>query len=193
MSHPYKGFEPNWVRGEFPKDSYRSIFKWGDPLEIKAPRESLFRMMKEKFGLTDAEFRSYSEDTGFDTVAFDIPITLEEQDLDAFRAIVGGDYVRTDDYARLSVAYGKTMYDLLRLRNQIVENVPDAVLYPDTKEQIEQIVAYCANRKIPVYVYGGGSSVTRGVECVKGGISLDLRLRFNKVVSFNEIDQTITV
>jgi hypothetical protein len=28
MSHPYKGFEPNWVHGEYPKDSYRSIFKW---------------------------------------------------------------------------------------------------------------------------------------------------------------------
>ncbi|MFQ9678767.1 MAG: FAD-binding oxidoreductase [Ruthenibacterium lactatiformans] len=54
-------------------------------------------------------------------------------------------------------------------------------------------MAYCAQEKIPVYVYGGGSSVTRGVECMKGGISLDMRLRFNKVVAFNEVDQTITV
>jgi len=193
MSHPYKGFEPNWVRGEFPKDCYRSIFKWGASLEIKAPRESLYRMLKEKFGMSDADFTSYTEDTGFDQVKFDIPVGLPESDLAEFRRIVGGDFVRTDDYARLSVAYGKTMYDLLRLRNKIVENVPDAVLYPDTKEQIEQIVAYCAKRKIPVYVYGGGSSVTRGVECVKGGVSLDLRLRFNKVIEFNEIDQSITV
>lgn len=28
---------------------------------------------------------------------------------------------------------------------------------------------------------------------MKGGISLDMRLRFNKVVAFNEVDQTITV
>ena len=116
-----------------------------------------------------------------------------KDDLEAFAEIVGSDFVKTDDYARLSVAYGKTMYDVLRLRNKIVENVPDAVLYPDTKEQIERIVAYCAKKKIPVYVYGGGSSVTRGVECVKGGISMDLRLRFNKVIEFNEVDQSITV
>lgn len=32
-----------------------------------------------------------------------------------------------------------------------------------------------------------------GVEPVNGGISLDMRLRFNEVVSFNETDQTITV
>ncbi len=193
MSHAYKGFEPNWVRGEFPKDSYRSIFKWGDLLEIKPPRESLYRMMKAKFGLTDDDFKAYTEDLGFDKVEFNLPIQLKERDLEAFRAIMGSEFVRTDDYARLSVAYGKTMYDILRLRNKIVENVPDAVLYPDTKEQIEQVVAYCAKHKIPVYVYGGGSSVTRGVECVKGGISLDMRLRFNKVIEFNEIDQTITV
>ncbi len=74
----------------------------------------------------------------------------------------------------------------MRLRNKIVENVPDVVAYPDTKEQVEQIVAYCQQEKIPVYVYGGGSSVTRGVECMKGGISLDMRLRFDKVIEFNE-------
>ena len=39
---------------------------------------------------------------------------------------------------------------------------------------------------IPLYVYGGGSSVTRGVEPIKGGISLDMRKRFNKIISFNE-------
>ena len=193
MSHPYRNFEPNWVKGAFPKDSYRSIFKWGAPQEIKAPRESLYKLMKEKFHLSDEDFQNYRENIGFDAVSFDLPIRLTSEDLSAFAEIVGSNFIRTDDYARLSVAYGKTMYDLLRLRNKIVENVPDAVLYPDTKEQIEQIVAYCATRKIPVYVYGGGSSVTRGVECVKGGISLDLRLRFNKVISFNEIDQTITV
>jgi alkyldihydroxyacetonephosphate synthase len=193
MSHPYKDFEPNWVAGAYPEDSYRSIFKWGEMLKIKPPRESLYRLLKEKFHLDDAYFSEYKENTGFDSVKFDLPIRLTEAQLDAFRDIVGKDFVRTDDYARLSVAYGKTMYDILRLRKKIVENVPDAVLYPDTKEQIEKIVAYCQSEKIPLYVYGGGSSVTRGVECVKGGISLDMRLRFNKVVDFNETDQTITV
>ncbi|MEG1446287.1 MAG: FAD-binding oxidoreductase [Ruthenibacterium sp.] len=193
MSHPYKNFEPKWVNEPFPKNSYRSIFKWGDPAQIKAPKESLYRMLKETFGMEDKDFAHYTEDLGFDEVKFDLPQKLTDAQLAKFKQIVGDAFVRTDNYARLSVAYGKTMYDILRLRHKIAENVPDAVLYPDTKEQIEQIVAYCAAEKIPVYVYGGGSSVTRGVECVKGGISLDMRLRFNKVIAFNEIDQTITV
>jgi alkyldihydroxyacetonephosphate synthase len=149
--------------------------------------------MKKQFDLTDDDFREYREDLGLDTVQFDIPIKLTASQLARFAEIVGKDFVRTDDYARLSVAYGKTMYDLMRIRNKIVENIPDAVLYPDTKEQIEAVVAFCAAERIPLYVYGGGSSVTRGVECVRGGVSLDMRLRFNKVVGFNEIDQTITV
>ena len=119
MSHPYRNFEPNWVKGEFPKDSYRSIFKWGAPQEIKAPRESLYKLMKEKFHLTDEDFQNYREDIGFDAVSFDLPIRLTSEDLSAFAEIVGNDFVRTDDYARLSVAYGKTMYDLLHLRNKI--------------------------------------------------------------------------
>ncbi|MEG2499972.1 MAG: FAD-binding oxidoreductase [Oscillospiraceae bacterium] len=193
MSHQYKDFEPKWVNEKFPENSYRSVFKWGDAARIKPPKESLYKLLKEKFNLTDDYFKEYKEDIGFDEVEYDIPTKLTSAQLDALRAIVGDEFLRTDNYARLSVAYGKTMYDILRLRNKRVENVPDAVLYPDSKKQIEDIVAFCAKEKIPVYVYGGGSSVTRGVECVKGGISLDMRLRFNKVISFNEIDQTITV
>jgi alkyldihydroxyacetonephosphate synthase len=42
-------------------------------------------------------------------------------------------------------------------------------------------------------VNGGGSSVTRGKEAVKGGVSLDMSVHLNKVVAFNEANQTVTV
>ena len=194
MSKPYKGFEPNWFKGEVPQNSYRSIFKWGDPNFIKTPKETLFEMLKETFSMNDDNFKEYSEDLGLDEVKFDIAKkVVKDEDIKFFKEVLGEEFVRDDDYARLSVAYGKTMYDLLRLREKKIENIPDVVLYPDNKEQIEKIVNYCVTHKIPVYVYGGGSNVTRGVECMKGGISLDMRLRFNKVIKFNEIDQTITV
>ena len=34
---PYKDFEPKWVKTPAPKDSYRSIFRWGDPEYVKYP------------------------------------------------------------------------------------------------------------------------------------------------------------
>jgi len=190
---PYKGFSPSWIDRSAPSNSYRSIFRWGDQNYHRWPKETLYKALKEKFHLTDEDFKKYDGDLGFETVKYDVPSKIEARHVDAFEAIVGTDYVRTDDYARLSVAYGKTMFDVLRMRQRIIENLPDAVIYPDSRQQIEAIVAYCAKEKIPVYVYGGGSSVTRGVECMKGGISLDMRLRYNKVIKFNETDQTITV
>jgi alkyldihydroxyacetonephosphate synthase len=193
MTHKYKEFEPNWFDEDFSDESFRSVFKWGEKRCIKPPRESLYKLLKDRFELTDDDFNNYTEDLGLDEVKYDIPCKLNKKHVENFKKIFGDEFVRTDEYARLSVAYGKTMYDILRLRNKIVENVPDAVCYPDTKEQINECIDYCNQHKIPVYVYGGGSSVTRGVECMKGGISLDMRLRYDKVIDFNETDQTITV
>lgn len=193
MSKPYKGFEPAWYLKKPPAKSYRSIFKWGDPEYNKVPKETLYKMMKEIFHLTDDDFRQYSEPLGLEEVTLDKKVNLPDAVIDRLKEIAGEENVSVSDYDRLSVAYGKTMYDLLRLRQHIAKNIPDVVVYPSDKEQIEQIVKLCTQEKIPLYVYGGGSSVTRGVECMKGGISLDMRKNFNKVVDFNEVDQTITV
>ena len=190
---PYKGFEPKWIKEPAPKDSYRSIFRWGDPDFVKYPKESLYKMMKDVFKMTDEDFSHYEGDTGFEKVVLDKPSLMEEKHIEAFRKIVGADNVSTADYDRLSVAYGKTGYDALRLRERRIDSLPDVVLYPSYKEEIKAIVDYCVANKIPLYVYGGGSSVTMGVEPVKGGVSLDMRRNFNKVIAFNEIDQTITV
>jgi len=192
MSKPYTGFRPDWQEKRAPEGSYRSILKWGDPEFFKVPKEKLYKMIKETFKMTDEDFRAPKE-CGYEQVDFDIPPKLNAAQINKFREIVGADNVRTDCYSRLSIAYGKTMHDLMRLRKHIVENVPDIVIYPADASEIEKIVAFCNQEIIPVYVYGGGSSVTRGVECMKGGISLDMRPRFNKVIKFNEINQTITV
>lgn len=188
----YKEFQPEWIT-ETPKNSYRSIFKWGHPDGAKAPKESLYRLIKKTFNITDEDFMT-PQFTGLNQVKVNSPISLTKEQIKDFEDIVGKEFVSQDPYTRLSVAYGKTMIDILRLRHEIVENVPDIVIYPDTTEHIEKIVEVCKRDKIPVYVYGGGSSVTRGVEPMrKGSITLDMRKRFNKVVEFNEKNQTITV
>jgi alkyldihydroxyacetonephosphate synthase len=192
MSKPYKDFRPPFVEEQAPKGSYREIFKWGSPTGYKVPKETLYKLIKEIFELTDEDFKE-PMDLGYEQVDYDIPIKLTEAQIAELSKIVGPENLKKDPYSRLSVAYGKTMYDILRLRRKVVENVPDVVLYPANKEQIEKIVAYVSAEKIPLYVYGGGSSVTRGTECMKGGVSLDMRKNFNKVIKFNEINQTITV
>lgn len=114
MSKPYKEFEPAWVKEPAPKDSYRSVFRWGDPDFVKYPKESLYKMMKEKFGMTDEDFKAYDGDIGMDRVELNAPCRLAPEHIRAFKDIVGADFVTTDDYPRLAVAYGKTGYDALR-------------------------------------------------------------------------------
>lgn len=187
-----KNFIPDWYHEKAPERSYRSILKWGDPEAFKAPNSKLYELMKETFHMTDDDFK-VKQEMGLEEVDYDIPCRLSDDQIAALEAIVGKANVSTDNYDRLSVAYGKTMVDLMRLRKHIVENVPDAVVYPKNREDIIALVKYCCEQKIPMYVYGGGSSVTRGVEAVKGGITLDMRKNFNKVISFSEHNQTITV
>lgn len=192
MSKKETGFVPKWSEEAPPAGSYRSILKWGDPKEFKHPNPRLYALMKKTFNMTDEDFKT-PQKTGLEQVKYDIKGALTEAQINTFKEIVGAENVKEDDYSRLQIAYGKTMVDLMRLREGIVENVPDLVLHPRSKEDIEKIVKFCNEELIPVYVYGGGSSVTKGVECVKGGVSLDMRVHMNKVVRFNEINQTITV
>ena len=107
---------------------------------------------------------------------------LTEAQLDELRAIVGPENVHTDDYNRLRVAYGKMMYDLIRLREKNIENLPDAVVSPRDKEDIRALVRWCNENRVPITPFGGGSSVMRGTECPHGGISLDMRVHMNKII-----------
>lgn len=192
MSKQNTSFTPEWYEEIPPVKSYRSIFKWGDPKEFKHPNERLYKLMKTTFKMTDKDFQ-HKQKMGLEKVTYDLPVFLTKEQIDTFKKIVGEENILEDEYARLQVAYGKTMLDLMRLREGIVENVPDLVIHPRDKEDIKEIVAYCNREQINVYVYAGGSSVTRGVECTKTGITLDVSVHMNKVIKFNETNQTITV
>ncbi len=187
-----KVFIPAWMEESPPANSYRSIFKWGAPGEFKHPNKRLFTYMKEIFGLGD-EFFLEKKETGLEKVDFKKTSGLKKNQTDALSKIVGEANIHTDPYNRLRAAYGKTMIDLMRLRKKQLENLPDAVLYPRDKKDIKKIIEYCNTQKIPVYIFGGRSSVTRGTESVKGGVSLDMSVHMNRVLEINETNQTVTV
>ena len=192
-SKPYKDFEPKWITDPPVPGSYRSIMKWGDPAAWKRPKEGLYKLIKKQFGLTDDDFKEMV-DVGNEPVDIVSPSRLGDDLIAELKEIVGEDNVTTEEFKRVQVCYGKTMIDIMRLRKGIVENLPDAVVYPSTTEDIEKLVEFSKKHRVYLYVYAGGSSVTRGTECMKGpNIILDLRKNFNKVIAFNEVNQTITV
>ena len=185
-------FTPEWFEGALPKRSYRSAFKWGAPDAYKHPNRRLYALMKEVFDLDDDHFRQ-PQKLGLEEVTGDSPISLAAEHVDFFRELVGDENVSDDLYSRVRVSYGKTMFDALRLRNHEVEHLPDLVLHPRDRDDVEKIVRHCHENEIPLYTYGAGSSVTRGTECVKGGVSIHLGTHMNRGVSLNTINQTVTV
>lgn len=192
MSKNKNDFIPEWYHQQAPKGSYRELFKWGDPNDFKAPSKQLYELCKKVFNMTDDDFQERQE-MGLEQVDFEAPVNLSDDIIKKLETICGKEDVKTDCYNRLRVAYGKTMIDLMRLRKKIVENLPDVVVYPETEDEIVKIVELCNKEKIPLYVYGGGSSVTRGVEPIKNGISMDLGQKYNNIIAFSETDHTVTV
>ena len=184
-------FYPKWCEDVAPEGSYRRLYKYGDPKAFKHPNRGLYKLVKEAFGMTDADFQKPM--LNMDLLDIPFPVHLPERHIKNLSSIVGKENVRSDTFSRTRAAYGSGMLDALRLRKKIIENIADVVLCPRNQKEVEGIVNYCDQQRIPLYVYGGGSSVTRGMEAVKGGVSLDMSVHMNKVLSFNEINHTITV
>ncbi len=185
-------FSPDWSDSPPPPGSYRSIFKWGAPDGFKHPNQRLYEMLKSEFRLSDADFRSKHFE-GREPVVCERPMGLRSDQIQAIEKIVGAVNVSASDYDRVKFASGKTMEEAIRLRQGLRGEVADLVVHPRHKTDVCEIVAYCDREKVPVTVYGGGSSVTLGLQAARGGITLVMGTHMNRVLSFNETNQTVTV
>lgn len=185
-------FQPQWINDAPTKRSFRSIFKYGDPEGYKHPNEMLFEELKEKFNLSEDDFVE-KESTGNEVVDISIESKLSIAQIDKFIEICGKENVSSKEYDRLKFSTGKTVEETMKLRRNIIGLISDLVVHPRTKTEISKIVKYCDTQKIPVYVYGGGSSVNFGFYPEKGGITLVISTHLNKIVKFNELNQTVTV
>ncbi len=185
-------FQPQWINEAPKKGSYRSIFKYGDPLGFKHPNKMLFQELKEKYNLSDKDFIE-KESTGNDIIDIKVESKLNISQIDKFIEICGKENVSSKEYDRLKFSTGKTVEEAMKLRRKEIGLISDLVVHPRNKAEISELVKFCNEEKIPVYVYGGGSSVNFGFYPEKGGITLVLSTYLNKIVKFNEINQTATV
>ena len=102
--------------------------------------------------------------------------------LDAFRSVVGAEYVRTDDASRES--YG---VDALKRGHPA-----DAVVSPDGAEQVSAIMRLCATHGVPLVPRGGGTGYTGGAVPTRGGVVLSLE-RMNRILELDEENLVVVV
>ena len=64
-------------------------------------------------------------------------------------------------------------------------HLPDAVVFAESAEEVQQIVQLCARLKTPIIPFGTGTSLEGHISAPNGGISLDVS-RMNRVLQVNE-------
>ena len=69
---------------------------------------------------------------------------------------------------------------------------PDAVVFPNTTEEVSEIVRICAKHGTPVVAYGTGTSLEGNVIPHLGGVVVDL-MNMNKVLRVSAEDLDVTV
>lgn len=60
--------------------------------------------------------------------------------------------------------------------------LPDVVAFPESTEEVAQILALCHAHRVPVVPYGAGSSLEGQLAALYGGVSLDMS-RFDRVLA----------
>ncbi len=69
---------------------------------------------------------------------------------------------------------------------------PDAVVWPGTAEEVQQIVQICARHGCPMVGWGTGTSLEGHALAVQGGVSVDFS-RMDKVLAINAEDMDVVV
>ena len=74
----------------------------------------------------------------------------------------------------------------------IPQQLPDAVVFAESTEEVQETVRICAEHKVPIIPFGAGTSLEGGVNAPAGGLSIDVN-SMNAIVQVNAEDLDVTV
>jgi D-lactate dehydrogenase (cytochrome) len=112
------------------------------------------------------------------------PATEKSRDPAAVKAVI----------EKLAAAFGNRLVTSQAVREQhghtltwIPNQPPDAVVFPQTTQDVQQIVGICAQHGVPMIPFGTGTSLEGHVNAPFGGVSIDFR-DMNKVLEVHAED-----
>jgi D-lactate dehydrogenase (cytochrome) len=112
------------------------------------------------------------------------PATEKSRDPAAVKAVID----------KLAAAFGNRLVTSQAVREQhghtltwIPNQPPDAVVFPQTTEDVQKIVGICAQHGVPMIPFGTGTSLEGHVNAPFGGVSIDFR-DMNKVLAVHAED-----
>jgi alkyldihydroxyacetonephosphate synthase len=168
----------------------RRLKHWGWGYEDQQPAK------KEIEGIA----RAVTDRLGFEVDEIEEPVSLDEIELAESRLkppqhLPG---IFSDDrYDRLSHSLGKAYRDVVRGFRGEFASPPDLVAYPESAEDVDLILNYCADEKAAAIPFGGGTSVVGGVEArelddYRGVVTIDMR-RMDRVLEVDPISMAARI
>ena len=117
---------------------------------------------------------------------------LSASQLGFLAAVVGSQHVASDWDSRWAHTRGYSTTDLLRFRAGDTSDMPDAVVYPATHDEVQELLTGCAEHELAVVPYAGGTSVVGGLAVTRRFITVDLK-RLDQLLELDEISRTATL
>jgi D-lactate dehydrogenase (cytochrome) len=69
---------------------------------------------------------------------------------------------------------------------------PDLVAFPESTDEVVEIVRLCADMQVPIVPFGAGTSLEGSTAAIAGGLSIDFS-RMNKVLAVHATDMDVVV
>ena len=144
--------------------------------------------------------RAVTDRLGFEVDEIEEPVPLDAVELAKSRLKPPkrfGDLFSADRYDRIAHSLGKAYRDVVRGFRGEFPNPPDLVAYPESPEDVDVVLNFCADEKAAAIPFGGGTSVVggvepRGLEEYRGVVSVDMR-RMDRVLEVDPISMAARI
>ncbi len=144
--------------------------------------------------------RAVTDRLGFEVDEIEEPVPLDAVELPEPRIKPPKRFAEmfsSDRYDRVAHSLGKAYRDVVRGFRGEFPNPPDLVAYPESAEDVDMVLNYCADEKAAAIPYGGGTSVVGGIEPrmredYPGVVSIDLK-RMDRVLEVDAVSKSARI
>jgi alkyldihydroxyacetonephosphate synthase len=144
--------------------------------------------------------KTVTDRLGFEVGEVEEPVSLDAVELPKSRLAPPKELAEmfsAERYDRVTHALGKAYRDVVRGFRGEFANPPDLVAYPESPEDVDAGLAWCADKGAAAIPYGGGTSVVGGVEPrmreeYPAVVTIDLR-RMDRVLEVDPISKAARI
>jgi alkyldihydroxyacetonephosphate synthase len=108
------------------------------------------------------------------------------------RQFLKEDQITADGPLRLRHGHGQTQEEMFAIKYGKLERIPDLVVFPDTDQQVADLIAAAKRHHVSLIPFGGGTNVTNALRCEANEnrliVSVDLR-RMNRILWIDKSNQ----